>query len=165
MKYNHIDDFKMDELEMLIDKYFECELTEHEEVLLHRIIAYTSLDSIRIRECKAVMCYPASASRIKIHERSTFRKWLNLSVAACIAIILGAGVYTLRGNEDIPVRQCIAYVGNAVIEDEDIVMQLIANDLSAFREASSFIDENMEDDLTVLSNAVNNLEINNVTRP
>lgn len=159
MNNNHIDDFKLDELEMLIDKYFECELTEHEELLLHRIIACTSLDSPKIREYKAVMSYPIIASKIKVHRKSTFRKWLNLSVAACIAIILGAGVYTLRGNEEASMKQCIAYVGNNVIEDEDIVMQLIANDLSAFREASALIDENMEEDLSALSNAANNLGI------
>lgn len=166
MRNSHIDDFTIEEFDMLIDKYFDCELSEHEELLLRKIIASTSLDSPRIREYKAVTGYLAKAKTSRPARKVTsLRRWIHLGAAACVALILGAGVYHFQNSADSAMNQCIAYVGNDVIEDKATVMQLVENDLSALREASSIINESVVDDLQSINVAIKDFRKNDVQQP
>lgn len=158
MRNSHIDDFTKEELEILITKYFDCELSELEELLLNKIIAVTSLDSPMIMEYKAVVGFLTKVKNAPAAKRCpSFRRWMQISAAACVAVTLGIGSYHFRKHTDPSLTQCVAYVGNNVIEDKSTIMMIIDNDLSALREASSIVNDGMEKDLQSLSCAINDL--------
>lgn len=140
------------ELEQLIERYFDGETSVQEEQMLRAALADCPWSSETIDEARFTMGYFAAHS----HEgqrkaKKTYRRQL-IGIAASIAIILAVGVYAWHHQQ--PDDVCIAYVNGQVVQDNDKVMALVADDMSKMDNASNA----MTDQLSSLSEA---LELDN----
>ena len=140
------------ELEQLIERYFDGETSVQEELMLRAALADCPWSSETIDEARFTMGYFAAHS----HEgqrkaKKTNRRQL-IGIAASIAIILAVGVYAWHHQQ--PDDVCIAYVNGQVVQDNDKVMALVADDMSKMDNASNA----MTDQLSSLGEA---LELDN----
>ena len=149
--FQHITD--QAELEQLINRYFDGKTSVQEEQMLRETLADCPWSSELIDEARFTMGYFIAHRKA---ERQTSKKSYRrqvIGIAASIAIIIAAGGYALwhqQQSDDI----CIAYVNGRVVQDNDKVMTLVANDLSKMDNASNA----MTNQLTSLSEA---LELDN----
>ncbi len=124
------------ELEQLIERYFDGETTVQEEQLLRETLADCPWSSEAIDEARFTMGYFAAHCQEKARTaRKSHRRQL-IGIAASIAIILAAGGYALWHQQQSN-NVCIAYVNGKVVEDNDKVMALIANDMSKMDNAAN----------------------------
>ena len=141
------------ELKQLIERYFDGETSVQEEQMLREILADCPWSSEAIDEARFTMGYFVAhrheAQRIS---KRNYRHQL-IGIAASIAVILAAGGYALWHQEK-PSDVCIAYVNGKVVEDNDKVMALVANDMSKMDNAANA----MTNQLSSLSEA---LELDN----
>lgn len=141
------------ELEGLIERYFDGDTSVQEEQMLRETLAACPWSSEVIDEARFTMGYFAAhcheAQRVaRKNNRNKF-----IGIAASIAIVLAAGVYALWHQQQ-SVGVCIAYVNGMVVQDDDKVMTLIANDFSMMDNAA----DAMTDQLSSLGAA---LELDN----
>ena len=141
------------ELEALIERYYESETTVQEEQMLRETLADCPWNSEAIDEARFTMGYFAAHSHEteRVAKKSNRRKLIG--IAASIAIILAIGGYTVWHQQQ-SVDVCIAYVNGEVVQDNDKVMALVANDLSKMDNAA----DAMTHQLSSLSEA---LELDN----
>ncbi len=141
------------ELEQLIERYFDGETSIQEEQLLRAALADCPWSSEVIDEARFTMGYFVAHSHEaeRVARKSNRRKLAG--IAASIAIILAAGGYAFwhqQQSRDV----CIAYVNGQVVQDNDKVMALVADDLSKMDNAANA----MTDQLSSLGEA---LELDN----
>ncbi len=141
------------ELEQLIERYFDGETSVQEEQMLHEALADCPWSSEAIDEARFTMGYFAAHSQEseRVAKKSNRRKFIG--IAASIAIVLAAGGYALWHQQQ-STGVCIAYVNGMVVQDDEKVMTLIANDLSLMDNAA----DAMTDQLSSLGAA---LELDN----
>ena len=143
-----------DELEQLINRYFDGETSVQEEQILQEALAHCPWSSATIDEARFTMGYfIAHRQEAQRTSKKNFRRQL-IGIAASIAIILAVGGYALWHNHQQQDEVCIAYVNGMVVDDNDKVMALVANDLSKIDNAANA----MTHQLSSLSEA---LEIDN----
>lgn len=145
----------------LIGRFFDCSLSDTEELQLRRAIAETSYSHPAIDEARAVMGV-RPASRIRATESNNPRKSVTpavrnrratlrpaLSIAAAMALVLTLGVYLLTSPStgSINEKQCIAYANGHCITDEDDVIRLMQEDLREFDRTVEASDRSFTDDL------------------
>ena len=140
-------------LEQLIERYFNGETSIQEEQMLRETLADCPWSSDVIDEARFTMGYFVAHSQEteRVAKKSNRRKLIG--IAASIAIILAIGGYTLWHQQQ-SVDVCIAYVNGEVVQDNDKVMALVANDLSKIDNAA----DAMTHQLSSLSEA---LELDN----
>jgi hypothetical protein len=149
--FQHITD--QAELEQLINRYFDGKTSVQEEQMLRETLADCPWSSEVIDEARFTMGYFIAHRKA---EQQTSKKSYSrqvIGIAASIAIIIAAGGYALwhqQQSDDI----CIAYVNGRVVQDNDKVMTLVANDLSKMDNAANA----MTNQLSSLSEA---LELDN----
>ena len=126
------------ELEALIERYFEGMTTLKQEDAMRRCLAHCPWSSEAIDEARMVMGYFAahSAQQPSRITRGTRQRFIG--IAASIAVILAVGSYVLW-HQSQPSDVCIAYVNGNVVEDNDKVMALVANDMSKMDNAANAI--------------------------
>ncbi len=141
------------ELEQLIERYFDGETSVQEEQMLREALADCPWSSEAIDEARFTMGYFAAHSQEseRVAKKSNRRKFIG--IAASIAIVLAAGGYALWHQQQ-STGVCIAYVNGMVVQDDEKVMTLIANDLSLIDNAA----DAMTDQLSSLGAA---LELDN----
>jgi len=140
------------ELEQLIERYFDGETSVQEEQMLRAALADCPWSSETIDEARFTMGYFAAHSHeTQRTKKSNSRRQL-IGIAASIAIILAVGVYAWHHHQ--PGDVCIAYVNGQVVQDNDKVMALVADDMSKMDNASNA----MTDQLSSLGEA---LELDN----
>jgi len=141
------------ELEQLINRYFDGETSVQEEQMLRETLADCPWSSEVIDEARFTMGFFAAHCHEteRVAKKSNRRKFLG--IAASIAIILAAGGYALWHQQQ-STGVCIAYVNGMVVQDDEKVMTLIANDLSLMDNAA----DAMTDQLSSLGAA---LELDN----
>lgn len=140
------------ELEQLIERYFDGETSIQEEQMLRVALADCPWNSETIDEARFTMGYFAAHSReTQRTKKSNSRRQL-IGIAASIAIILAVGVYAWHHQQ--PGDVCIAYVNGQVVQDNDKVMALVADDMSKMDNVSNA----MTDQLSSLGEA---LELDN----
>jgi hypothetical protein len=104
--------------------------------MLRETLAVCPWNSETIDEARFAMGYFAAhrheAQRIS---KRNYRRQL-IGIAASIAVILAAGGYALWHQQQ-PSDVCIAYVNGKVVEDNDKVMALVANDMSKMDNAAN----------------------------
>jgi hypothetical protein len=124
------------ELEQLINRYFDGETSIQEEQMLRETLADCPWSSETIDEARFTMGYFVAhryeAQRVS---KRNYRHQL-IGIAASIAVILAAGGYALWHQQQ-PNDVCIAYVNGKVVEDNDKVMALVANDMSKMDNAAN----------------------------
>ena len=141
------------ELEQLIDRYFDGETSIQEEQILREALADCPWSSEAIDEARFTMGYfVAHRQEAQRASKRNYRRQL-IGIAASIAIILAVGGYALWHQQQ-PSDVCIAYVNGNVVEDNNKVMALIANDMSKMDNAANA----MTDQLSSLGEA---LELDN----
>lgn len=141
------------ELGQLIERYFDGETSIQEEQLLRAALADCPWDSEAIDEARFTMGYFATHSDRQRRQTAKSRRQLVAGIAASIAIILAVGGYALWHQQQ-PGDVCIAYVNGQVVQDNDKVMALVADDLSKMDNAANA----MTDQLSSLGEA---LELDN----
>ncbi len=140
------------ELEQLINRYFDGETTVQEEQFLRQALADCHWSSDLIDEARFTMGYfAAHRQETQYAKKSNSRRQL-IGIAASIAIILAVGVYAWHQQQSGDV--CIAYVNGQVVQDNDKVMALVADDMSKMDNAANA----MTDQLSSLGEA---LELDN----
>lgn len=123
------------ELEALIERYFEGMTSLEQEDAMRQCLADRPWSSEAIDDARMVMGYFAAHS--KQHRRSVssgMRQGI-IGIAASIAVILAVGGYVLW-HQSQPDDMCIAYVNGTVVNDNDKVMALVANDMSKMDDAT-----------------------------
>lgn len=142
----------LSELEMMIEGYFNCTLTELQEQRLKQELATTSLSSPSIDEARAVIGLASVA--MEEHRRSMAsqrrRHWL--AVAASIAIVAVVGVGLIAHQQQ--AGTCVAWVNGQHVTDDAQVMQLVNADLNQVGSASASVDQNIEQQLGDLGAAI-----------
>lgn len=124
------------ELEQLINRYFDGETSIQEEQMLRETLADCPWNSETIDEARFTMGYfVAHRHETQRVSKRNYRRQL-IGIAASIAVILAAGGYTLWHQQQ-PNDVCIAYVNGKVVEDNDKVMALVANDMSKMDNAAN----------------------------
>ena len=123
------------ELEALIEQYFEGMTSLEQEDAMRQCLAHCPWSSEAIDDARMVMGYFAAHS--KQHRRSVSRSMRQgiIGIAASIAVILAVGGYVLW-HQSQPGDMCIAYVNGKVVNDNDKVMALVANDMSKMDDAT-----------------------------
>ena len=149
--FQHITD--QAELEQLINSYFDGKTSVQEEQMLRETLADCPWSSELIDEARFTMGYFIAHRKAEQQtSKKSYRRQV-IGIAASIAIIFAAGGYALwhqQQSDDI----CIAYVNGRVVQDNDKVMTLVANDLSKMDNAANA----MTDQLSSLGEA---LELDN----
>ena len=114
------------QLEELIERYFEGHTTPAEEAELRWQLVNTTHRSAAIDEAAAVMAFFATAAHLeRIHQKQRKRTQRRLlATAATVALILAAGtvagVYATRSE-----GQCYAYVNGKMVDSVNVVLNLI----------------------------------------
>ena len=121
------------ELTALIERYFDCETSEEEEVRLKQELAVTEHRNDAIEEAMATMGVFAEQKRsirsIK-RSRGAVVAWRVASVAAVVALLLAVGVHLLSYNGNEPEDYCIAYVNGMEVNDRAEVMAMLHSELT-----------------------------------
>lgn len=122
------------ELLDLVERFFDCSLSEAEERQLRRDIAVTSLSHPAIDEARAVMGLRKPVRRIERRYRNLHRI---LRIAATIAVLLAIGAYLFiaPSSGNFGNNKCIAYTNGRCITDEEAVLNLLRDDLREFDNA------------------------------
>lgn len=156
-RFNPYERLTTDELESLIECYFDCSLSEDDEASLRKVISATRLDSALIREAKAVMGYGAAKRerRMTLGRRLNSRLRAIASVAAAIAVIAaGVNAYHHHDRPTEDVNQCVAYVNGQRIYNKDAVMQMMKVDLLTMQNGSESVAARIGFDLSAMGNAI-----------
>lgn len=142
------------ELEQLINRYFDGETTVQEEQVLRDALADCPWSSELIDEARFTMGYfAAHRQQQQHHTGKRANRFRMVAAAASVALLLSVGIGILwhqQKSDDM----CIAYVDGKVINNDDAVMALIANDLNSMDDAS----QSMEAQLASIGEA---LELDN----
>lgn len=151
-----------DQLHNLIERYFNAETTTEEERLLAEKLLAIPPGDPEADEALAVMGYArASASPAgKISAgRKTGRKPIRriiAGVAAAAALAIAASaVFTESGDLGPASGECIAYVNGRRIDDEKVVMDIVAAQLGEMGDVADGISMQMESDLSDIREAMN----------
>lgn len=174
MKQDNID---LSRLLDLIERYYDCSLSDEEERSLRHTVATTTLSHPAIDEARALMGFrrpaataqtagvtdakatpEASATRKSSRHAFSFRS--AISIAAAAAVLITLAVNFLRPSEGIGDygQTCIAYVNGTRITDEDDVIRLIAEDMSEFDDGSQEAAESFRDELDDVADIIDNYE-------
>ncbi len=141
------------ELEELIERYFNGMTTVEEEAILRSCLARSLQHSHKIEDAQMVLGYfAAMTSSQRRSVARGFRQRL-VGIAASIAIIIAAGSIAFWHMLQ-PGGVCIAYVNGHVVQDNDQVMALVSDDMNLMSNAANA----MTDQLSSLGEA---LEIDN----
>ena len=123
------------ELEALIERYFEGLTTLEQEDAMRQCLAHCPWNSEAIDDARMVMGYFAAQSAQQRRSVSRSMRQGFIGIAASIAVILAVGGYIIW-HQSQPDDMCIAYVNGTVVNDNDKVMALVANDMSKMDDAT-----------------------------
>lgn len=149
------------ELLGLIERFFDCSLSDSEELQLRRSIAETSYSHPAIDEARAIMgvraVYRARKPKGENLQKSVKPEVRNrraalrpvLSIAAALAVLLTIGVYLYVSPSvgRMEESKCIAYTNGRCITDEEDVINLLREDLREFDDAVEASDRSFADEL------------------
>lgn len=127
----------------LIERYYDCSLSDGEEKRLRELIATTRLRHPAIDEARALMGF-----RRITHKSPSIRRKVYGGIAAGVALLVAAGVTIVNNwwHAD-PDMTCIAYTNGATITDEEAILGIISDDIREFNDGVAADNETMRDDL------------------
>lgn len=133
---------KQEELDKLVERYFDGDTTLSEESTLRQLLATGRYDSEAAREAMAVMGYTVSVPRVGQRSFSRRKTW---TVAASIAVLVIAGAGFLFMNQGNSRSEYIAWVNGVRIDNPARVMELAEKDLAEAAEASEGVMDETSD--------------------
>lgn len=131
------------QLNQLIERYFNGDTTVDDEALLRRELAIDRWHTDVADEARFVLGYFSMAKPQVATRRASWAR--RLAAAACIGVLLAAGIVMLNARRG----QCVAWVGGQPIDDQEQVMNLIAGDLGNMGDASDELQQSMLNQLTI----------------
>jgi ferric-dicitrate binding protein FerR (iron transport regulator) len=123
------------ELEQLIERYFDGLTTVEEETALRACLARCPWHSESIEDAQVVMGYFAALDKDQRHSAARTTRQRIAGIAASIVIVLSVAVFALWHQWQ-PMDECVAYVNGQAISNDREVMALVENDLSSIGNAS-----------------------------
>lgn len=123
------------ELEQLIERYFDGLTTVEEEAALRACLARCPWHSESIEDAQVVMGYFAALSKDQRHSVARTTRQRIAGIAASIVVVLSVAVFALWHQWQ-PMDECVAYVNGQAISNDREVMALVENDLSSIGNAS-----------------------------
>lgn len=123
------------ELEQLIERYFDGLTTVEEETALRACLARCPWHSESIEDAQVVMGYFAALGKDQRHSATRTTRQRIAGIAASIVIVLSVAVFALWHQWQ-PMDECVAYVNGQAISNDREVMALVENDLSSIGNAS-----------------------------
>lgn len=123
------------ELEQLIERYFDGLTTVEEETALRACLARCPWHSESIEDAQVVMGYFAALSKDQRHSAARTTRQRIAGIAASIVVVLSVAVFALWHQWQ-PMDECVAYVNGQAISNDREVMALVENDLSSIGNAS-----------------------------
>lgn len=156
-------DLSQEDLESIIERYFDGETTDEEENMLLRFLATPQASDIRYNEIKAVMGFAIVGKKIyqkrneKINKKSfsiNRYRWIAAAVIGCI--FATAGWKIVDNNQNV----CVAYIGGEKITDPNMVMSQVRQSLQSidYEECNGTVDNQLNDIFATISN--NNFDTN-----
>lgn len=150
----------LQEIEQMVEGYFNCELTEQQEQELKQELASTRLSSSIIDEARATMGFmsvgmEAERRRQMDNRRQARRKWVAVAASIAIVAVVGGGLLTLQNRQRLTSSDlCVAWVGGNEVTGDDDVMRLVHSDLRSFSDASSPASQNISQQLVEMKSAL-----------
>lgn len=140
-----------DEVERLVEGYFNATLDAHGEERLRRLLADTDLRSESIDEARAVMGIFA-AQRVSVAPRSRRRRLWRAGVAAAVALLCVGPVTTfvVRQDRHSDDATLVAWHGGRTLDNPEIVMSMVDSDLALLGEASAELEDAVASDMAAL---------------
>ena len=123
------------ELEQLIERYFDGLTTVEEEAALRACLARCPWHSESIEDAQVVMGYFAALCKYQRHSAARTTRQRIAGIAASIVVVLSVAVFALWHQWQ-PMDECVAYVNGQAISNDREVMALVENDLSSIGNAS-----------------------------
>ena len=123
------------ELEQIIERYFDGLTTVEEEAALRACLARCPWHSESIEDAQVVMGYFAALSKDQRHSAARTTRQRIAGIAASIVVVLSVAVFALWHQWQ-PMDECVAYVNGQAISNDREVMALVENDLSSIGNAS-----------------------------
>lgn len=144
----------IDNLKLLVDKYFDGLTTTEEERQLREGLASSEVSSTELDEARAALGVFAAARAAK---RASRRRRFNAipriaATAACACLLLGATIWFSRSYV---ASASFAVIGDERIDDMDQIRSLMRSDLQSIADARSSVDAAIEAELSALSEALN----------
>ena len=121
------------ELELLVGKYFDCETTEEEEIVLKRALSECRFRSSIIDEALVAMGF-YSIGRERNKENNSSKRisvaWRVASVAAMLVLIVSFALKVMQSDSIDETDYCIAYVNGVEVDDQEEVLALVRSSLN-----------------------------------
>ena len=158
-RHNPYKKLSVEELEELIECYFDCSLNEDDEMSLRKVIAATRYDTPAIRDAKAVMGYAAASRMTEKRPRTRHRNaWMRAiaSAAATVALIIGAYTFVNQPGED-ESNVGVAYVNGQRIDNKEAIMQMMKFDLLTMQNGSNTVADRIDSDFSAIRDAFHEL--------
>ncbi len=112
-----------------IERYFDCGLTDEEELELRAVIAETGLVHPAIDEARAVMGVRRCSSTHRYGKGLRTRAVISAAASLLMICAIGISLLIYTPEDQSGMSQCIAYANGKTITDEDEILRLIASDL------------------------------------
>lgn len=152
------------QLQLLIDRYFDGLTTLDEERRLRRLLSEPHTPTEATREALAVISFTHHIEHKQTNVAVARKKKLRLhplvklSAAAAVLAVVGASIFSLW-KSDITLEQnsaatYYAHIGGSRIVDHDEIEQLMFEQLSEINQASDDMQADIDNDLQTLSNAL-----------
>lgn len=143
----------IDNLKLLVDKYFDGLTTTDEERQLREGLASSEVSSTELDEARAVLGVFAAARSEKKASRRRFNAIPRIAAtAACACLLLGATIWFSRSYV---ASASFAVIGDERIDDMDQIRSLMHSDLRSIADARNSVDAAIEAELSALSEALN----------
>lgn len=145
-----------EQLDALIQRYFDAETSLEEEALLKRAVAHR--EEPRYDEIRAVLGFMVAKRRGEsAKRRKGAAVWLRVAaVAAVAALVVTVGInLTHQGAET---GTCYAMVGGVRIDDESQVLSLMQSNLGDIGDAASEAGMSVESQMADIGSFIDNVE-------
>lgn len=124
-----------------LTRYYDCQLTDTEEARLRLLVARSRSKHPEIERLRAMMGFMRPKRRRYRH------MYYVTTAAASIALLVAAGISWTIGTTDGHHETSFAYSGGVYINDENLVLDLLAQNLSEFGGDIEESDRSMESEL------------------
>lgn len=127
----------------LIDRYFDCSLSDSEELQLRNMIAHTGYHHPAIDEARALMGFKKPVAAVK--SRDTRKLWWPAAgVAAAIAVMATIGFSHFLSPRMAVDSTCIAYINGKKVTDEDAVLRQLTSDMREFGDCAVDVRQDIQ---------------------